>query len=96
MSVSACLSTDRRWAQAQESVRTGREVEVAGGGGVRGGQRDDEEGGEEMGSFLRRMHPSANQPWAPPRKGAMGGATWGVENSLRSQMGPTYRPKMIT
>lgn len=50
VSVCVCQGAGRKWAQALESVRTSR----GGGGGegrVRGGQRDDEEEGEEVGSF---------------------------------------------
>lgn len=42
--VCACESTGRQWAQAQESVRTGRRRRCRG----QGGQRDDEEEGEKM------------------------------------------------
>lgn len=82
-----CARMSQYWQAMGTSSRpiwTGEEVDVAtaGGGGV--GQRDDEEEGEEMGSFPWRTHRSANQPWAPPRTGAVDGATWGVAQSLKS------------
>lgn len=73
--VCTCYGSGRQCAQAWESFRTGGVGELA-GGRVGGGQRDDEEEREEMGSFPWWTHPSADQPWAPSRKDAEDAATW--------------------
>lgn len=81
--VCACHGTGRQWAQVQESVRTGREVERAGWEV----DRDDEEEGEEMGFLSMMDTPISQSALGSSKIWCRGWRHLGVKKSLQSHKG---------